>query len=259
MTTFTRRALLAALPLLVVALAGCELRADVGIDVHADGGGTLGVTLAADQELQQAAQRAGAEPLSLLAEAARQLEGWRVERDRDTPGAPVTLSAGFADPQELSTLSRELANALAAPELRPIEPWQLEVDQRTVELTGAVSLEVTSEVAALGVSPRRATRILADSARLRVTAGLPGEVLETNGDVAADANEVTWTVPAGERRALRAVARRPSTFARLLGRVTTPLGALVVLAVVTVIVAVAVLVRRRLSARRRAGTPPVPP
>lgn len=254
MTTRTRRALLVALPLIAVTLAGCELRAAVGIDVTAAGGGTLAVTLDADQELQRAAQRAGADPLSTLAEAGRQIDGWEVERDESTPGAPVTLSAGFAGPEELSSLSRALADAVAGPELRPLEAWALEVDERTVELTGAASLEVAPDVAALGVPPRRAARILADSAQLQVTARMPGEVLETTGEVSPDGTEVTWIVPAGERRVLAVVAQRPWTLDRVLERVATPFGALAVVVVVMTVAGVVILVRRVLVARRQPGT-----
>lgn len=254
MTSRTRRALLVALPLIAVTLAGCELRADVGIDVTGAGGGTLAVTLAADQELQQAARRAGADPLSTLAEAGRQLDGWQVDRDEGTPGAPVTLSADFADPGELASLSRALADAVAAPELRPLEAWSLELDDRTVELTGGASLAVTSKVTALGVRPARATRILADSAQLRVIARMPGGVLETNGEVGPDATVVTWTVPAGERRSLSVVARRPDRLARLVRRLATPLGAVVMLALAVVATAFVIVRRRRAAARRAAST-----
>lgn len=214
MTRCKRLAALIALPVLLL-LGGCELRTEVGVVVDGDGGGDLAVTLAADEELRRTAHRAGADPLSVLAQAGRELPGWDITRFTDGPRRAVTLSTTFADPDELDRVSTQFADAVAAPELRPLGPLRLVLEDATVELRGTVSLDVGSGVRELGVRPARAREVLADSVVLRVVARMPGDVLETNADRQRDDGVVEWTIPAGRRRTLRVVARRPWTPARL--------------------------------------------
>ncbi len=222
--------------LLVATLSGCQLRADVTVDVNDGGGGTLAVTLAADDSLRRAAGAAGADPLQTLADAGRRLPGWRVRRPEGATGA-VTLETSFDDPAELERTSTQLAAAIAAPELRPLEPLQLTLTDDTVALRGGAGLQVTSAVREIGYSRARAREAIADSVRLRITARMPGEVLETNADERGDDRTVTWTIPAGEQRQLRVLAARPWTIGRVVRLLITPTGLAAVLLGAVVIVA----------------------
>jgi hypothetical protein len=239
--------LLIALPVILL-VSGCQLRAGVGVRVDGDGGGTLSVTLVADRELRDAAARVGADPLGTLADAVDELPAWDVTGpDAASPGR-ITLATTFADPEELAQVSRDLADAVSAPEVQPLEPWQLAVDAATIELRGAAGLELTSAVTDLGLARTRADALLADSARLRVTATMPGAVLESNADEVTDDGRATWTIAPGERRELRVVARRPWTFGRVVDTLATPSGLAAVAAFALVLVGVGwIVVGRRRS------------
>jgi Protein of unknown function (DUF3153) len=210
-----RWTVLAALPICVL-LSGCELRTQVGIVVDGDGAGALSYTLTADDELRRAARRAGADPLAALAGAGEGLPGWQVERRTDGALQGVTLTTAFDDPEELERVSREFTDALAAPELRPLGPLRLVMDDSTVDLRGSAALVLdAAAVRELGLRPARAREVVDDSVALRVEARMPGEVLETNADTQGADHTVAWMIAPGQRRTLRVVAQRPWTLARL--------------------------------------------
>lgn len=218
-----RCALLIALPV-VLLLSGCELRADVDIALDDVGGGTFAVTLAPDDALRRTVRRAGADPLSGLVAAGAQLPGWRVRRS-DGPNGAVTLATTFDDAAELERVSTQFADAVAAPELRPLDPLRVELTDDTVALHGGAGLQVTSAVRDIGYSPARARELIADSVRLRVTARMPGDVLDTNADRRTGDRIVSWVIPAGDHRELEVLAVRPWSLPRVLRLLVTPAGA----------------------------------
>lgn len=225
-----RWTVLGALPICLL-LSGCELRTHVGIVVDGDGAGVLSYTLTADAELRRAARRAGADPLVGLADAGAHLRGWQVARRTDGALQGVTLTTTFDDPDELARVSAQFAEALAAPELRPLGPLRLEVEDRTVDLRGSAALALDdAAVRELGVRPAHARDVLDDGVQLRVTARMPGEVLQTNADAQSADDRVAWTIAPGQRRTLRVVARRPWTLARL-GRLLITVEGVIALAI----------------------------
>lgn len=238
----------------VVLLSGCQLRSDVAVTVDGDGAGTLAVTVAADDELRAAAARVDADPLTTLAAAVEGQPGWQVERPDDGSAQRVTLTTTFADPDELRAVSGEFADALAAPELRPLEPFEVVVDDATVTLRGAAALDLTGDVAAPGVAPARARALLAESTRLRVRAAMPGDVLETNADERPGDRAVVWEIPAGERRELVVTSHRPWTWARIVDALRSPAG-MVAVAVLALLMggAIALVLRRRRRGRGAGG------
>ncbi|HSJ46018.1 MAG TPA: hypothetical protein VK923_15200 [Euzebyales bacterium] len=221
-----RWTVLAALPVCVL-MSGCELRTQVGIVVDGDGAGALSYTLAADDELRRAARRAGADPLEALAATGEGLPGWRVDRGTEGALQGVTLTTTYDDPADLARISDQFANALAAPELRPLGPLRLVMDDSTVDLRGSAALVLdAAAVRELSLRPARAREVLDDSVTLRVEARMPGDVLETNADARGDDDSVSWTIAPGQRRTLHVVALRPWTLARLSRLLITAEGVL---------------------------------
>jgi hypothetical protein len=238
--------------LTILLLSGCQLDGQVMVAVDGDGGGTLAVTLAADEELRAAATAADADPLGALEQAGSQLAGWEVTRsDRAGEDGAVTLSTRFRDADDLEQVSTDLAEGLAAPELSPLGPMRLTVDDETVQLDGTADLRVSAAVAELGLTRARARARLADALRFRVTARMPGAVLHTNADQRPDDRTVVWSIAAGQRRSLQVTAERPWTFARVLAYVTQTRGLLVMLA--GALFGLLVLAMRAAGARRRAA------
>jgi hypothetical protein len=198
----------------VLLLAGCQARLVLDLDVTAEGDGELRVTLAADRELLDAAEAAGADPLGDLAATGSALaaEGWEVD---ETPGAAggreVTLSAAFDDLAEFNELAATLAEALAAPEVRLIERLALSADADTLRLDGEVGADPRAPVAELGIDRAEAVALLEahDAFRFEVLATLPGELLDTTAP--GTEMPLRWEVPPGETVDIVAVVDRPST------------------------------------------------
>jgi hypothetical protein len=238
--------------LTVLLLCGCQLDGKVNVAVDGNGGGTLALTLSADEELRAAATAADADPLGALEQAGGQLAGWEVTRS-DRPGGDgaVTLSTRFRDADELERVSRDLAEGLAAPELSPLGPMRLTVDDETVGFDGTADLRVSAAVAELGLTPARARARLADAVRLGITARMPGAVLQTNADQRPDDRTVVWNITAGQRRSLHVIAERPWTFARVLAYLTRSGSLVVVLAAVLLVLLI--LAARAAAARRARG------
>jgi hypothetical protein len=243
-----RWTVLVALPICVL-LSGCELRTQVGIVVGGDGAGALAYTVSADEALRGAARRAGSDPLAALAQAGEALRGWQVERQADGPLQGVTLATTFDDPDELALVSSQFAEALAAPELQPLGPLRLVLDDDTVDLRGTAALTLdAAAVRELGLRPARAREVLDESVSLRVVARMPGEVLDTNADTRRD-DTVVWTIAPGQQRILRVVARRPWTVARLARLLVTGEGML------AMAVGIALIYGWRHAMRGRAALP----
>lgn len=194
---------------LVVLLAGCEARVAVDVTLNRDGGGELALALATDPELDARARAAGADPVEAVAETGRALapRGWRTTVDRDEAGARVLLRRAFGSPAELEALTRELAEGLEAPEVAPLQPFLVTVEDERLHFSGGASLVLTRAVEEHGLLAADAVGALDGAVDYRVTATFPGEVLEASGQ--AEGRTVTWVVRPGHEQALTAVAVRP--------------------------------------------------
>lgn len=197
---------------LVLASTGCQLHVQVSTAFDRDGGGQLTVAVTADADLRERAREAGAAPLDDLAAAGDQLAGgWRVEDATGGDGRrTVALSTDFDGPEAFATLTRDLAGALAAPELELLAPFTVAVSEDRIEVEGAAGLQPTDAVAELGLTADQAVALLADQDGLsyEVRVAMPGEVLRTTAD-RRDDGTLVWTVPAGEQVTISAVGERP--------------------------------------------------
>lgn len=218
MRTSTGTATRAACLLLVVLLTGgCQARLTVGLDVDRNGAGRLTIALGADAALLAEAEAAGVDPLGDLAATGTRLQaegGWRVTDIADTAedaGRTVSLSAPFASAEELERLADEVADALAGPELVPLEDVRLAVEEDVLRLSGVAGLVPTEAVTGLGVQPQQAVQILTDTRALlyEIRVDLAGDVIETNATSAGEGQSLVWRVDPGERIAMVAVTERP--------------------------------------------------
>lgn len=202
------------LVILVLVCTGCELRLEVRAAFDRDGGGRLDVALAADAELLDAADAAGAAPLDDLAATAETLGGgWKVADTTDDAGTrTVTLSAPFSGSEEFDRLTGELAESLASPEVALLGPLAVHVEEDRLVVDGSAGLRPTEGVAELGLDPEQAVTLLRDEQTFVyvVRVVLPGEVLETNAEL-RDGRVLGWTVGPGEQVEIRAVGERPAS------------------------------------------------
>ena len=210
------------LPLLLVftavLLSGCEAALDVQVSLDADGGGLLAVSLRADRQLLERAAEAGADPLAALAASARVIPEWEVQ-EQEVPeamggGRQVELTTRVSGPQQLQERSAELAEALSAEEVDLLDGFSVTVDEDTVALRGRAGLVPTDVTTELGLQPRDAVRLLEELEvfTYRISATLPGAVLDSNATLApaaGEAGELVWEIPPGESVALSAVGQRP--------------------------------------------------
>lgn len=209
-STLLRTALLA---VLMLGVAGCQLRVGLGVDVDQSGRGVLAVSVGADPELLARASEVGVDPLAaLLAQGQKLAEaGWRVAEDTlPGGGREVRLSARFRSPEEFNDLANDLAGALAAPEVRLLEPFTLEVTDDRITVTGAAGMRPTPAVTELGIQPADAVRLVAeeDAVSYAVRVRLPGEVLGSTASI-QDQGTLVWVIQPGQQVAVRAVGTRP--------------------------------------------------
>lgn len=202
-----------ALAVLALALAGCQLRVGVDVAVRRSGGGELAVTVGADEELLVRALESGVDPLAALAEQRQQLAdtGWRMTVSaREGGGRQVRLSSGFKDADEFNALIAGLAEALAAPEVRLLEPLTLQVANDRIVLAGAGGLVFTPATAEFGIPAEEAVRLIAqdDAVAYEVRVRLPSRVLDTTA-ARQERGVLVWSIPPGERVEIHAVGARP--------------------------------------------------
>jgi hypothetical protein len=194
-----------------VFLSACQLRAQVAVVVDRDGGGQLAVVLAADGDLVARAARAGVDPLAEVAAVGEDLaaDGWRTAVTEEADGGRrVTLAVPFQDPDELMALTSALADALAAPELRPFEPIRVVVDADRILVTSSAALQPSAAVSDLGLDVPAAVAELGETVEYTVTVTLPGGITDAAG-AAVDGRTATWHVPAGERVGIQVLGTRP--------------------------------------------------
>lgn len=199
--------------LLAVAVAGCRLDLDVRMDVEADGGGRLAVSLAADREALERAAAEGADPLSLITRAGEDLadEGWTVTDATSPDGTrTVELAVTAGDAATLNAEAAQLAQALSAPEAPLLEPLVVAVEEERLLVSGAASLLPGDAVAEYGLTASDAIRILdeRDALDYAVTIALPAEVLSSSA-TSADESVLTWTIQPGQRSTIAAEGVRP--------------------------------------------------
>ena len=202
-----------AIVLLLLLCTGCRLHLSVAVDVDRNGAGTLAVALAADEELLGRAAEADADPLGDLAEAGRALSssGWGVADTTDDDGVrTVTLQAGFDDPEGLSRLSAELADALTVPEAELLSPLTLEVAEERLLLGGEAAVRPGRAVQDYGLTRRAAVRLLrrTEAFAYDITVTMPGEVLSSSA-TDAEGSVLRWDVAPGRRVAIAAEGERP--------------------------------------------------
>lgn len=224
----------------LVFAAGCELSADVVVDVDRDGAGAMSVALAIDEELAARADEAELDVFAPLRAAAADDPAWTAEGD----ARATTVRMAFAGPAELARRSAALADDLAAEELVPLAPLRVTVSDDRIVVEGGAALDLTAAVADLGFAEPEAERALAEAVDYTVRISVPGEVLEASDGGRVEGAAVAWTVPAGEEVALRVVSTRPARLAPWVWVV----GAVVLTAVV---VGAAWWMRRRRRRRPR--------
>lgn len=209
-----RSQVLLVLLLALLALSGCRLGAEVALDVTAEGGGTLALTLVTDEEAAAQAAQADLAVFDEAAAAAEEAEGWSAElADTESGGRWVELTARAAGPEDLEALLADLGDGLAGPELRPLDDLTVEVDDEAGQLTvaGVASTALGEAVADLGVDRDEAVAELEDALRYTIAVRMPGEVLDHDGGTLEDDERtVRWEVPAGEEVAFAVTGEQPA-------------------------------------------------
>ncbi|CAB4363037.1 MAG: hypothetical protein F2681_07185 [Actinobacteria bacterium] len=197
-----RRALL--LIVAALTLAACKVDATVHITMRPDGGGSIALTVVADQQVVQQAPGLAADLKFDDATAA----GWQVDGPTDTAdgGVEVTLTHDFTTAEEATALLRSL-NGNGGP-LHDVAITRTVTTQKlTTALTGALRVEGGVDafadpdvLAAIGGSPY-ADNIAAtglgpnDVITFTITADLPGEATTPGVGTKATGGGLTFTVP----------------------------------------------------------------
>ena len=241
--------------LAVAALSGCRLDVVADVEIGADGRGHAVVEFELDGAMVAELDALEVDPTAELEAAGAAGDDWQVERARGDGGALVLrLERTVADAAELGEVFRELVAGLAAgdPALRLDLDVAVDPDGQA-RIDGTAVLEPPADAGAsvdgadLGPSGDQLTALVAEAVTARLTATLPGEVVEHNADT-LDGRTVTWELEVAEEREIRAEAA-PAPWWRAVPGWAGPVAAGAVL-----LVLLAVLIRR--SRRRRTAAEP---
>lgn len=247
--------------LAMVVLAGCKVRAEVGIEVADDGSGTVSVRLRLDPAAVRALERGGsslddAVRLDGLERAGWELSGWQ----RSSKGASIVarkdfdrladLAAVLAEVDGTAGVIRKVTVRRDATRLRTDQSIAMVVDLRSVRAGIAADREVADALRTAGVDPdaldAELSGELRDALSLRLSIAMPGGTTKT------------WTVRAGQtRRASLSESQRhngPIVWAALAVG-----SALVALALLLVASRSAARSRARAGSRRAPSAPAADP
>ncbi len=191
-----------------VLAGGCRLDAQVEVALDADGGGDLVLAFEVDEDLAAEAAAAGLDPVASIAEAGAELEPWDVEVGDDRRA--VTLVGEFAGPDALESAIGDLADALAQPELAPLAPFEITVEDDEITVDGGASLALSEAVVDVGFEPDEAVAALASAVDYRVAVTMPGEVVTHEGGRRDGPRRVVWEVEAGQNVAIEVTGERPT-------------------------------------------------
>lgn len=213
-----RPRLLGVLVLLAVLTSACQLSLATDIGIGADGAGTLEVAVAIDDELRQLLDDAGVDLTLGLAEADAAASDWEVEEVARGDGREVRLRTTFAEPAELGRRVEELHAGLDEADPAVLADVALEVDEegrvlftadaglRLPTTTGATGDGVTFDADDLDALLEREGGA---AARYDLRLTLPGRPVAHDAD-ARRGRTLTWTLPIGEMRTIRASSEPPS-------------------------------------------------
>lgn len=217
--TLLRRLTLAAV--VVVALAGCQMRIELATVVAPDGSGRLELIVAADEELRQQSEQQGEDPFEGFDEAELPPE-WEVEEYRDGEFLGVRAIRPFDEVAELDDIAtelQELGDAGGGEQMGGEGPFDLS-NLRVVRDGDAFGFEMEMPAAEMGelagtgseegsaevdVDPAMLRMFMRNLFDFRVRAQLPGEVVDHDADRVTD-DGLVWEidVAATEARTLRA-------------------------------------------------------
>lgn len=211
--TARRIRVFAALALLALLTAACQMTVDVTTVMRADGAGTFRIVFAFDKEFIEVVRSTeqGAETLDQLAETGSQFAGtgWVVRQTQPGGGLRLDISRAFDDPDDLEAALRQVARESGD---RPLSFPSIFRDFRIDHSAGF--LRTASQVrGTVDLSPERLVpgteagddlrnalkQAARDVFRFRVRIDLPGRVGSYRGDPESVAGgAIVWTVPFGE-------------------------------------------------------------
>lgn len=265
------RALLGAAALVV--LSACQVKVDVGMNVHRDGSGTMVLSMAVDDDVLRLARQSGTD---LFETMPRELPpGWKTARFTGGGFTGMRATHAFSNPAELGQLVSELNRRGNGHPL--FSRFSLTHTGHEFAFTAVPSLDVagftpptltapsftppafrgpvfggapfvapllpvpTAGGAGFGPAglPQPVETALADAFHFTVTLALPGKVTSHNA-TRVDGHRLVWELKPGATHELRAHAKVPSA-------VPSGLLALGVLALAGIGVAVAVVGRSSLG------------
>ncbi len=203
--------------LVVICLSACQATIRVGVDVRANGAGTVSVTVSLDHD----AAAAVPDLASTVSTADLRQAGWQIVGPSPVSGGGVTMvaSKGFRTPAEAAEVLGELSGPTG-----PFHDLHLarssSLFKTTTSLTGTVDLtcglacfgdpQLQQALGAnLGLDPAKLQQAGIDPAQLvtfAVAVSLPGAVQSSNAPVRTGRQSV-WPIPLGTRASLATSSR----------------------------------------------------
>lgn len=204
--------------LVAVLATSCQLSLATDVAVDPDGSGTLEVAVAVDDELGRLLADAGVDLTLGLAEADAAAAGWELEEVARGDGREVRLRTSFDEPSELGRMVEELHAGLDAEDPAILDDVELRRDEEgATTFTARAGLALPTTPGATGTGVTFDADDLADvlardggsAVRYDLRLTLPGRPLDHDAD-ARRGRTLTWSLPIGELREVRATAAPPS-------------------------------------------------
>lgn len=202
------RKLIAAVAVLGVLTAGCELRADLRLDLNADESGQISLLLGLDEEFQSLVELSD-EPIEDSLFGADnpfgELPGAEQRTYTEGDFTYYEASLPFDDLNALALIGEDADNL--------VDQFGVTFDEETARVSGNLDLgEVTGGDLADDQLAGIATDAIAEFFDINVQVAMPGDVISHNADRVLDDGSLEWDIPlSGEVSTLSIVAESDLT------------------------------------------------
>lgn len=236
----------------LILLAGCRLEVTTGVEVSADGTGSVSLVFGLDRTLLAELDSLEVDPTVEVQALAPRLDAWQLDRSADDDGGlALTLTRDIDDATRFGDVLRELSAGLSSHDPALVTDIELAVDgEGAASINGEVAFRPPSSSGAaidgepVGPADEELARLAESVVEPSLVVTLPGKIERHDADQ-LQGRTLTWQIPVGDTRPITAVAQEPGFLDRLDWRVVAgAVGGVVVLAVI-----VALARRRSRSAR----------
>lgn len=172
-------------------VAGCELQANVILDLEADGSGTVGVQLALDEEFKELIDASGEDPTEALLDDGGLFAAIPGSSTRTYTEGDFTFYEATAAFDNVNTFGALVPDDAG----NPLSELEIRVDDEVALVRGTLDLEQVTDDADLedlgGINPSALSEFFGFHIQIK----LPGDVKSHNADRELSDGTLEWDIP----------------------------------------------------------------